>query len=110
MSLTAQSINEAAKKRAQRALLNVEIAEAQLTSANETLEKAIPEGDIEEIQEAHEETQQAEEAVAQANEDLQVVEVLLDAAAPSGGEAAPHQASGEGLKSLMKLLHLNRGD
>jgi hypothetical protein len=103
MALSAQSITEAAKARAHRALLNVEVAEAQLKTANETLEKAIPEGDIEEIQSAHVDTQQAEEAVAQANADLQVVETLLDAQGNSSDVA--HDASGEGLKSLLDLLH-----
>ena len=103
MALSANSINEAAKTRAHRALVNVEVAEAQLKTANETLEKAIPEGDIEEIQVAHDDTLQAEEAVARANEDLQVVEALLDAQSPNGKLA--QDATGEGLKSLLKLLH-----
>ena len=103
MALSTQSITEAAKARAHRALMNVEVAEAQLKTANETLEKAIPEGDIEEIQDAHVETKQAEEAVAQANEDLQVVETLLEAQTSSSDVS--HDASGEGLKSLMELLH-----
>jgi hypothetical protein len=103
MALSAQSITEAAKARARRALVNVEVAEAQLKSANETLEKAIPEGDIEEIQDAHVETKQAEQAVAHANEDLQVVETLLEAQSSSSDTV--HDASGEGLKSLLELLH-----
>src|SRR4051812_40664772 len=106
MALSAQSITEAAKARAHRALVNVEVAEAQLKSANETLEKAIPEGDIDEIKDAHADTQQAEEAVAHANEDLQVVETLLDAQSSSSDTA--HDATGEGLKSLLDLLHRKR--
>jgi hypothetical protein len=103
MALSTQSITEAAKARAHRALVKVEVAEAQLKSANETLEKAIPEGDIEEIQDAHVETKQAEEAVAHANEDLQVVETLLEA--QSSSSVTVHDATGEGLKSLLDLLH-----
>lgn len=108
LSLSVQSINDAAKKRAQRALVNVELAEEQLKSANQTLEKAIPEGDIDEIQSAHEETKEAEGAVAKAHADLEVVETLLDAAVPVDKDAPAKAASGEGLKSLMKLLQQNR--
>jgi hypothetical protein len=106
MSLSTHSMTEAAKKRTHRARVNVEIAETQLKSANETLEKAIPAGDTEMIQSAHDDTLQAEDAIARANEDLQVVETLLEA--DTSDAQAGHPSTGEGLKSLLKLLHIHR--
>lgn len=102
MSLSIQSINEAAKKRARRARINVEHAEIKLKAANETLEAAIPQGDTAQIQVAHVETKLAEEAVVRASEDLEVVETLLGEECVEA--KAPHPSSGEGLKSLVKLL------
>ncbi|MEJ6022272.1 hypothetical protein [Ramlibacter sp. PS4R-6] len=106
MSLSMQSIHEVAKKRTRRARANVERAEAQLKSANETLEKAIPQGDTEQIEVAHIETKQAEEAVSKATGDLQVVETLLELEVAKAD--GPHEANGEGLKSLVRLLNRER--
>jgi hypothetical protein len=103
MSLTTRSINEVAKKRARRARVKVELAEEKLKAANETLERAIPQGDTEQIKVAHVETQQAEEAVAHATQDLEVVETLLDVENPA--PSTEHTSSGEGLKSLIRRLH-----
>lgn len=111
MSLSANSVNEAVLKRTRRARVDVELAEERLKVANEKLEKAIPRGDTRKIQGAHEDTVRAEEAVARANDELQVVETLLEVKAGDAEDA--HESSGEGLKSLVRLLHkvrVPRGD
>jgi hypothetical protein len=103
VSLSAQSVNEALIKRTRRARVDVEAAEERLKAANALLEKAIPRGDTPRIEAAHEDTVQAEEAVERANEELRVVETLLEV--KSSDEENPHESSGEGLKSLVRLLH-----
>lgn len=73
-------IADIAHAKARRARRKVDIAEAELKSANRTLEEAIPKGNVEEIQDAHDCTKKAEVAVVQAGHELDVVEVLLDSA------------------------------
>jgi hypothetical protein len=82
------TLAEIAHAKAQRAKEMVDTAEAELKIANATLERAIPKGDVREIQDAHECTQKAEQAVVEAGHELDVVEVLLDSARGTGqGEA-----------------------
>lgn len=63
----------------------VDTAEVELKAANKTLERAIPKGDVGEIQTAHDRTQKAEVAIVEAGQELDVVEVLLDSARGDGG-------------------------
>lgn len=73
-------IADIAHAKAQRARESVETAEEELKAANRTLEKAIPKGNVVEIETAHARTKKAEVAVVQAGHELDVVEVLLDSA------------------------------
>ncbi len=75
-----QDIADIAHAKAQRAREKVDTAEEELKVANSTLERAIPRGNVVEIEKAHARTKRAEAAVVQAGHELDVVEVLLDSA------------------------------
>lgn len=78
------ALADIAHAKAQSAREMVDTAEAELKAANKTLERAIPKGNVAEIQTAHDRTQKAEVAVVEAGQELDVVEVLLDAARGDG--------------------------
>src|SRR5205823_2958036 len=104
MALTAQSLAAAAKRKTVRAKKHVEAAEAELKQANRKLEKAIPLGDTEQVQQAHEKTQEAERAVAVASQDLEVATELLDQADPNSTDSPRAGNSGEGTRGLLRAL------
>jgi hypothetical protein len=99
MSLTPESLNAIAKRKARRAQQHVEAAEAQLKDANARLGKAIPSGDTGEMRVAQSRTQQAEQAVSKAAEELELVGELLD---PVPEVNPPENHTGEGVKSLLR--------
>ncbi len=79
------ALADIARAKAQSAREKVDTAEVELKAANKTLERAIPKGNVEEIQTAHDRTQKAEAAVVEAGQELDVVEVVLDSARGDGG-------------------------
>lgn len=88
MALTDNPLTRAAKKKAVSAREKARIAEGELVAANEDLKDAIDHRDsTAKIKRAHSRTQVAEKAVAEAAEEMEVVEVLLDVA--EGGPPAP---------------------
>ena len=78
------SLTRAAKKKAASAREKAKIAEGNLVAANADLRDAIDESS-EKVKRAHVRTQVAEKAVAEAAQEMEVVEVLLDVA--EGGTA-----------------------
>lgn len=110
MALTAQSFAAAARRKTARAKKHVEAAEADLKQANRELENAIPLRDTEQVQQAHERTQEAEKAVAVAAQDLEVATELLDQQlADQPSTESPHAGnSGEGVKGLLHTLRNSR--
>ena len=78
------ALADIAHTKTQRAKEMVDTAEHELKAANKTLERAIPKGNVGEIQTAHARTQKAEVAVVEAGHELDVVEVLLDSARGDG--------------------------
>lgn len=107
MALTLRSLASAAKRRAYRAHEHVEDAQRELVVANSELDSAIPSGDLGRIRHAHERTQVAERAVAEASHELEVVGELLTEGA-EGERPAEANASGEGMRSLIKSLRQPR--
>jgi hypothetical protein len=93
MASTDTTLADMAHAKAQRAKEMVDTAEAELKQANATLERAIPKGDVREIQDAHQSTQKAEKAVVEAGQELDVVEVLLDSARGAGGGSGAQAGS-----------------
>lgn len=87
MALTGNSLTHAAKKRAASAREKAQRAEGELGAANEELKHAIEHHEVTGVKRAHERTQAAEQSVAEAAHEMEVVEVLLDAA--EGGSPAP---------------------
>jgi len=101
MALTDESARSVIQRKAKRAQRSVKAAEADLAAANETLKEALPRKDVEAITEAAELTMTAEEEVREAAHELEVVnELLQDAAPPPGGG----RTSGEGLRSLLDRM------
>lgn len=84
-------LTHAAKKKAASAREKAKIAEGELVAANKDLKDSIEESS-QKVKRAHLRTQVAEKAVSEAAHEMEVVEVLLDAAegvtAPASGEAA----------------------
>lgn len=75
-----EKITKAAKTLAVSAQKNAELAEKELVNANAELTVAIKEEDTRHAKSAHARTQRAEKAVGEAKQQIEVVEVLLDAA------------------------------
>jgi hypothetical protein len=107
MALTLRSLASAAKRRAQRAQQHVQQAEEDLQVANSELDRAIPSGDVTQIQHARQRTGQAERAVADAAEELEVVGELLAEDGPVEHRAGS-DASGAGVRGLVKSLRSTR--
>lgn len=100
MSLTGVSIQQAVKRKAQRARQKVMAAEDDLVAANEVLRRAIPQRDVEAIAKAAEHTVSAEDDVRIAAQELEAVTVLLE----TPPTQPPGAASGEGADSVLPYL------
>jgi DNA anti-recombination protein RmuC len=107
MALSQQSLNAAAKRKAERARLRLISAEQELAEANRTLKSAGNGPVAQQVTGVRKQTEHAEHEVARAVEELEVVAELLDSS-PTGMSdgAGAASRSGRGVKSLVK--HLKR--